>query len=128
VSLRLPRRLARVAGTSGEGTAHWWAERASALALVPLTLWFLVALVRLPLADYAAVTIWLGGGWHPVWLALLLLALCRHANLGLQVIIEDYVHAPALKLVAMLVNNGAHLLLLAGGLYAVGRIALRGAA
>ena len=128
MSLRLPRRLARVPGTSGEGAAHWWAERVSALALVPLTLWFLAALVRLPLADYAAVTIWLGSGWNPVWLALLLLALCRHANLGIQVIIEDYVHAPAPKLVVMLVNNGAHLLLLAGGLYTVGRIALRGVA
>jgi succinate dehydrogenase / fumarate reductase, membrane anchor subunit len=128
VSARLSRRLSRVAGTSGEGTGHWWAERVSALALVPLSLWFLVGLVRLPLADYAAVTIWLGSGWNPVWLALLLLALCRHANLGVQVIIEDYVHAPAFKLAAMLVNNGAHLLLLAGGLYAVGRIALRGGA
>ena len=114
-------------GAAGEGVGHWWAQRVSALMLVPLTVWFAAALVGLPLNDYAAVAIWIGGGWNPLWLALLLLALCWHSRLGVQVVIEDYVHAPALKLAALLFNSAAHLLVLAGGLFALLRVALRGA-
>jgi succinate dehydrogenase / fumarate reductase membrane anchor subunit len=114
-------------GAAGSGVGHWWAQRVSALMLVPLTVWFVVALVGLPLNDYAAVSIWIASGWNPVWLALLLLAMCWHSRLGVQVVIEDYMHAPALKLAALLFNSAAHLLLLAGALYALLRLALRGA-
>jgi succinate dehydrogenase / fumarate reductase membrane anchor subunit len=125
VSLRSPLGVVLGRGSAGGGVAHWWAQRLSALALVPLTVWFLVALVRLPLADYAAVTIWIAAGWNPVWLALLLAALCWHSRLGVQVVVEDYVHAPAVKLAALLFNSAAHAVLVAAGAYALLRIALR---
>lgn len=128
MSLRTPLGVVLGRGAAGEGVAHWRAQRVSALALVPLTVWFLVSLIRMPLADYAAVTIWIASGWNPVWLALLLLALCWHSHLGVQVVFEDYVHAPALKTTALLASSAAHLLVLAAGLYAVLRIALRSAA
>ena len=127
MSLRSPLGVVLGLGAAGEGTGHWWAQRVSALCLVPLTLWFLVALVRLPLADYAAVSIWVASGWNPLWLALLLLSLCWHSRAGVQAVIEDYVHAPAAKFTALLLNSGAHLLLLAFGLYALLQLALRGA-
>ena len=114
-------------GAAGEGVGHWWAQRVSALMLVPLTVWFVAALVGLPLNDYAAVLIWIGSGWNPVWLALLLLAACWHSRLGVQVVIEDYVHTPGFKFASLLFNSAAHLVLLAGGLYALLRVALRGA-
>jgi succinate dehydrogenase / fumarate reductase membrane anchor subunit len=113
-------------GASGTGVAHWWSQRLSALLLVPLTLWFVISLVSLPLSDYVAVSIWIANGWNPLWLTLLLLALCWHSRLGVQVVIEDYVHTPALKLTALLVNDGAQLLLLGGGLYALARLVLGG--
>ena len=112
-------------GAAGKGVGHWWAQRVSALMLVPLTVWFAVALVGLPLNDFAAVSIWITSGWNAVWLALLLLAMCWHSHLGVQVVIEDYVHAPPLKLATLMFNSAAHLILLAGGLYALLRVALR---
>jgi succinate dehydrogenase / fumarate reductase, membrane anchor subunit len=127
VSLRSPLGVVLGLGVSGEGVRHWWSQRLSALMLVPLSLWFVISLVGLPLYDYAAVSIWMGNGWNPVWLTLLLLSLCWHSRLGVQVVIEDYVDTPALKLTGLLFNSGAHLLLLAAGLYALARLALRGA-
>ena len=128
MNLRSPLGVVLGRGAAGGGVAHWWAQRVSALCLVPLTLWFLVALIRLPLADYAAISIWIASGWNPLWLALLLMALCWHSRAGVQVVIEDYVHAEALKLTGLLLNSGAHLLLLAAGLYALAQLALRVAA
>lgn len=126
MSLRSPLGVVLGRGSAGQGVAHWWAQRLSALALAPLTVWFLVALARLPLTDHAAVTIWIATGWNPVWLVLLLAALCWHSRLGVQVVIEDYVHAPAVKLAALLLNSAAHAVLAAAGIYALLRIALWG--
>lgn len=128
MSLRSPLGAALGRGSAGDGVTHWRSQRLSALALVPLSLWFLVALIRLPLNDYAAVTIWMASGWNPVWLSLLLVVTTWHARLGVQVVIEDYVHAPGPKAAALVVNAGLNLVLLAAGLYAVLRMALRGAA
>jgi len=127
VKLRSPLAVVLGRGSAGEGAAHWWAQRVTALALVPLTLWFLISLIGLPLNDHAAVTIWIASGWNAVWLALLLLAMCWHSRLGVQVVIEDYVHGPALKLCSLLLNSAAHVVVLAAGVYALLRIALRSA-
>ena len=84
VNLRSPLAVVLGRGSTGHGVAHWWAQRVTALALVPLTLWFVVSLIGVPLNDYAAVTIWIGASWNPVWFALLLQAECWHSRLGLR--------------------------------------------
>lgn len=127
MSLRTP--LGRVLGQGAARGAvhHWRVQRLSAIALVPLTVWLLVSLMRLPLADFAAVSDWIAAGWNPVWLTLLLLAMGWHSQLGVQVVIEDYVHHKGLKSLALLAVNFAHVVVVAAGVYAVLRLALRSA-
>jgi succinate dehydrogenase / fumarate reductase membrane anchor subunit len=128
MSLRTP--LGRVLnhGAAHDGVSHWWIERITALALVPLSVWLIIALLRLPLADYAGVSAWIGAGLNPVLLGLFVLLACWHSHLGVQVVVEDYVHAAAVKTATLLLSSAVHLLLTAAGLYAVLRIALKGVA
>lgn len=126
MSLRSPLGQVLGHGAAGSGPHHWWAQRVSAAALVPLSLWLAHALVRLPLHDCAAVCFWVASGVNPVLLSLLLLALCWHSKLGVQVVVEDYVHGPGAKLALLLASSALHVLLAAGGVYAILRIALAG--
>jgi len=125
MSLRSP--LGAVLGTGAARGAvhHWWVQRVSAVALVPLGLWLLISLLSLPLGDYVAVVNWVARGWNPVLLVLLIGAAAWHSRLGVQVVIEDYVHGAGLKTASLLLSAGAHLLVAALGIYAVLRIALR---
>jgi succinate dehydrogenase / fumarate reductase membrane anchor subunit len=86
---------ARGLGSARRGTGAWRAERVTAVALVPLTLWLVASLVALGGADRAAFVAWLGRPLPALLVILLLLAAFRHTALGLQVVIEDYVHSAA---------------------------------
>ena len=102
--------IARVKGLGAakEGVHHWWAQRLTALALIPLGLWFVASLVCLAGADYTAISYWLGSPVTLGALSLLIVAVFYHAVLGLQVVIEDYIHGHAAKLALLiLVQFGA---------------------
>lgn len=86
---------ARGLGSARRGVGAWRAERFSAIALVPLTLWLVASLVALRGVDRAAFVAWLGKPLNAFLTILLLIAVFRHTALGLQVIIEDYVHSAA---------------------------------
>jgi succinate dehydrogenase / fumarate reductase, membrane anchor subunit len=124
MSLRAPLAKALNHGSAHEGVHHWVVQRFTALALAPLSIWLLVALLALPSSDYATVTRWIGAGMHPVLLALTLLIAAWHAWLGVQVVIEDYVHGFLPKTLALLSSLFLHVLVAVSGLYAVLRIAL----
>ncbi len=124
MSLRSPLGRALNHGAAHDGVQHWWVQRVTAIALGPLLVWLVVALFSLP-AGYAAVTAWIGAGLHPVFLALTVLLGAWHSWLGVQVVVEDYVHGFALKTSTLLCSGFLHALLAACGLYAVLRIALR---
>jgi succinate dehydrogenase / fumarate reductase membrane anchor subunit len=127
MSLRTPMSTVLGRGAARGGAVHhWWMQRLTAIALLPLTLWLLCALLRLPLADHAAVTQWIASGWNALWLALTIIAMAWHSVLGVQVVIEDYVHG-ALKTASILLSQFAHWLTAAAAVYAVLRIAFRGA-
>jgi len=125
MSLRTP--LARVLnqGAAHDGVGHWVAERVTALALAPLSIWLLVALLSLPRSDYASISAWVASGWNPVWLSLTVLLAAWHSWLGVQMVVEDYVHSVLTKTLTLLLCAFVHALLAASGIYAVLRVALR---
>jgi len=124
LSLRAP--LARVLGygSASEGVHHWWIQRMTSLALIPLAIWFVVALIALPATNHAVLTDWLAHGWNALLLVMFGLVATRHSQLGVQVVIEDYVHAPGIKTPALILNMFAHILIAAAITYAVLKIAL----
>ncbi|MES1152109.1 MAG: succinate dehydrogenase, hydrophobic membrane anchor protein [Dongia sp.] len=97
MSLRSDVARARGLGSAKEGVAHWWGQRLSALALIPLGLWLVVSLVCHAGADRAAIVQWLGSPFTLGALALTIIAVFYHAVLGMQVVIEDYIHAKGAK-------------------------------
>ena len=119
MSLRSPLARVRGLGTAKEGVGHWWAQRLTALALVPLSLWFMASMAWLAGADHAMVVDWVDSPLVASLLILLLVATLYHAYLGLQVVIEDYVHHEGAKLVWLLGVKGACLLLAAIGVLSV---------
>jgi len=109
--LRSPLSRARGLGSARAGSKHWWAQRLTAIALVPLTLWFIWSMLRLTNASQADVADWLSS---PVRLALMLALIAatfHHLQLGLQVVIEDYVQQEGVKLAAVLAVKGLCILL-----------------
>ena len=100
--LRTPLSRARGLGSAKDGLHHWWVQRLTAVALIPLVVWFAVSLVMLSGADYDAARAWIGS---PVVMVLLILTIViglHHAQLGLRVVIEDYIHSEGLKLASII--------------------------
>jgi succinate dehydrogenase / fumarate reductase membrane anchor subunit len=110
---------ARGLGSSRDGLHHWWTERLSALALVPLTVWFVASVVAMAGADYYAMRDWLGNPVVSGLLILLLVATFYHGALAAQVVIEDYIHKEWVKLFALLATKAAAVLLGLTGVLAV---------
>jgi succinate dehydrogenase / fumarate reductase membrane anchor subunit len=119
VRLRSPVGRAIGLGSAKEGVEHWWLQRVTAVALVPLTLWFVIAVVRLSSADIDGVRDWVGRPLPAILLVLLLIATFWHASLGLLVVIEDYVHADLAKLGLLIVVRLACFALAVAGIIAV---------
>ncbi len=119
MSLRSPLGKVRGLGSAKDGTGHWWAQRLTALALIPLALWFCVAVVSLSGAGHAAVADWAGSPLVAGLLILLIAATFYHAYLGVQVVIEDYVHNEALKIASLLLVMGAAVVLALTGILSV---------
>jgi len=126
MSYRTPLARARGLGSAKEGTSHWVAQRITAVALVPLCLWFVVSLLMLLHADYVSVVNWMHTPWVAVLLVLLVATVYWHACLGLQVVIEDYVHDEWLKLGSILLIRFISVILAAAGIFVVLRVAFGG--
>lgn len=111
-------------GSAKEGVEHWLAQRITALALVPLALWFVISLIELVGADFDTVQDWVGRPLPAILLVLLFIATFYHAALGLQVVIEDYIHGELARLGLVILTRLACVALAVAGIVAVLTLAL----
>jgi len=114
MSLRSPVGRVLGLGSAKDGTAHWWAQRMTAVALIPLTLWFVLSLLTLPALDYITVRTWLALPVSNLLAVLLVVVSTYHSYLGTTVVIEDYVHSAGTKLLSLLLLR--FLYVIAGGI------------
>jgi succinate dehydrogenase / fumarate reductase membrane anchor subunit len=127
MSLRSP--LGRVLGTGSakEGVHHWWLQRLTSIALVPLTIWFVVSLLSLPSFEHVTVISWMAQSWTALLLILFILAATWHSQLGVRVVVEDYVHGGS-KTLTLVVITFIHAFVAAASVFAVLKVAFGGAA
>jgi len=123
-SLRSPLGRVRGMGSAKGGTHHWWMQRLTSIALLPLSVWLIVSLARLAGADYGQVLEWIGTTFNAVLLLAFLTAAFHHAAAGLQVVIEDYVRDELKRFAAICAVNGLAILLWLAASLSVLRIAL----
>ena len=123
MSLRSP--LGRVTGlgSAGDGVGHWWTQRVTAIALIPLTLWFVIAVLGENLASYDAMRAWVSRPSVAILSILLILCVAWHSKLGVQVVIEDYIHGKGAKITALLLSLFSHRLASTAAVFAVLRLA-----
>jgi succinate dehydrogenase / fumarate reductase membrane anchor subunit len=126
MSLRTPLGRARGLGAAKDGVHHFIAQRATAIALVPLVLWFVGSIVFYAGADYEAVRAYLAQPLVAILMTLLILAGFYHMRLGLQVVVEDYIASDGLRIALLLFVNFAGIGLAVACLFAVLRISLTG--
>ena len=124
--MRSPLGRAGGLGSAREGVEHWWMQRVTAAALIPLTLWFVISLIALTGSDYNAFIAWLKAPFVAILMVLLLIALYHHMALGLQVVVEDYVHSELAKIPAVVAIRLVCVALAVAGIFATLSIAFDG--
>ena len=122
--MRTPLARARGIGSGKTGTGHFWTQRVTAVALALLVPWLVGLLVSMVGADVEAVRVAIARPWNAILLSAFVVALFWHAKLGIQVVIEDYVHARAVEIALHLANTFLCALGAVASLYAIVRIAL----
>jgi succinate dehydrogenase / fumarate reductase, membrane anchor subunit len=127
MSLRSP--LGKVLGTGSakEGVHHWWSQRLTSIALVPLTIWFVVSLLSLQSFEHVTIITWMAHSWTALLLVLFILVATWHSQLGVRVVVEDYVHGGT-KTLTLVVLTFIHAVVAAAGIFAVLKVAFGGAA
>ena len=127
MSLRSPLGKVLGAGSAKEGVHHWWLQRLTSIALVPLTIWFVVSLLSLPSFEHVTVVSWMAQTSTALLLILFILVATWHSQLGVRVVVEDYVHGGT-KTLTLVVITFIHAVVAAAGIFAVLKVAFGGAA
>jgi len=126
IDRRTPLARARGLGSAKDGVGHWWAQRLTAIALIPLVVWFAISLVMLSGADYTVVRAWIGSPLVMMLLGLTIAVGLHHAQLGMQVVIEDYVGGNGWKLALIVIVKFIAVLFGLGAIVAILRIGFGG--
>lgn len=124
MSLRTPLSKAVGLGAAGEGAGHWWMQRMTAVALLPLVIWFAFSVALIGEMNYEAITAWIASPIVAVLIILLIVSGFYHLQLGMKVIIEDYTHVEWMKLTGIILVDFACILLMVAGILSVLKIAL----
>jgi len=127
-SLRSPLGAVSGLGSAKGGVHHWWLQRLTSIALVPLAIWFTVSILSLPSMDHVTVITWMAQSWTALLLIVLVLVATYHSQLGVRVVIEDYVHNTGMKTLTLVIVTFAHALLAVAGVFAILKVAFGGAA
>jgi succinate dehydrogenase / fumarate reductase membrane anchor subunit len=128
MSYRSPLSRARGLGSAKAGVGHWWMQRLTSVALVPLMIWLVVALALLGRADYVAMLAWVANPVAAVLLVVLIPTLFYHSSLGVRGVVEDYVDTKWLEITIITAINFINILLAAASMFAVLKIAFGAAA
>lgn len=123
-TLRTPLGRVRGLGAAKGGTHHWWMQRVTSIALLPLTIWLVFCLATMPDTSWQATTAWIGRPFNAVLLLAFLAAAFHHMAAGLQVVVEDYVRGEMARTGVLLAVKGACALLWLSSTLAVLRIAV----
>ncbi len=123
MSMRTPLAQVRGHGSAKAGAHRWWAHRLSATTMVPLFLWFIASLAAIATADYATAVAWIRSPWNSALLVLLIGATFYHAQLGMQVVFEDYISTHWLQVASIILVRFLAILLAVVSIIAVLRIA-----
>lgn len=126
MSLRSPLARVRGLGSAKEGTEHWWSQRVTAVALVLLVLWFTISMLTLNHSNYDSVVAWMSRPFNSALLILTVITLFYHGYLGMQVVIEDYIHAEAAKITILMLTRFILFLLAAIAVVAILKVAFIG--
>lgn len=127
-SYRTPLSRARGLGAAKHGVTHWIAERVSAVALIPLVLWGVFAVLRLAGTDYDGAVVWLTSSpLNPVLLSLLAAVAFWHMHAGARVVVEDYIRKPFSRAALLLLNLFVCTLAAALAVFSILQVALGGA-
>lgn len=124
--MRTPLARIRGLGSAREGTGQFWAQRLTAVALIPLVLFFLVLLISLNGADFATVRTALVNPFVALMFVLMLVAGLYHMRIGMQIIIEDYIHSEGSKIALIMLNTFFAIVVGVASVYALVKLALGG--
>jgi succinate dehydrogenase / fumarate reductase membrane anchor subunit len=122
MSLRTPLNAVLGLGSAKDGTGHFWGQRVSGIALALLGSWFAYAMATMPGFGYVESLVFIGAPVNGILLLLLSVTIAYHSYLGVQVVIEDYVHGHGLKLTSLIVSRFIHTLLAVAAIYAILKI------